>query len=61
MKILVLGRGYVGTFVAKHLATCYDVMLVSKTEVDYTNRVILSKLIRKNTLYDLLVRFKPVN
>lgn len=38
IKILILGKGYVGTNAAKHLTRCYDVKIVSRSELDYTDR-----------------------
>lgn len=41
MKILILGRGYVGNALATCLNKCYDVTLLSKEEFDYTDRALL--------------------
>lgn len=38
MKILILGRGYVGQNIAKTMATCYDVTILSRADLDYTDR-----------------------
>lgn len=42
-RILILGRGYVANYISKHLAGAYKVCIVSKTELDYTNRHIFEK------------------
>lgn len=41
MKILILGKGYVGTALATMLKRCYDVTHVSRAELDYTDRSLL--------------------
>ena len=38
MKILILGKGYVGTALAECLSKCYNVTHISKSELDYTDR-----------------------
>lgn len=45
MKIIILGKGYVGTRLSECLSTCYDVTHVSRCEVDYTSRVELFSFI----------------
>jgi dTDP-4-dehydrorhamnose reductase len=41
MKVLILGKGYVGTALAKCLSSCYEVTHLSKSELDYTDRATL--------------------
>lgn len=43
MKIVVLGKGYVGTALTKCLMTCYDVCHLCKSDIDYTDRSVLFK------------------
>ena len=38
MKILILGKGYVGTALANCLSKCYSVTHVSRSDMDYTDR-----------------------
>lgn len=38
MRILVLGKGYVGTALASCLAQCYEVTHISRADFDYTDR-----------------------
>ena len=33
MKILILGKGYIGTALYKQLSTCYDVDFISQKEI----------------------------
>ncbi|NDG52939.1 MAG: NAD-dependent epimerase/dehydratase family protein [Flavobacteriia bacterium] len=47
MKILILGKGYVGTALAKCLSKVYEVNLVTKRELDYTDRARLFLHIQK--------------
>lgn len=49
MKILILGKGYVGTALANCLNKCYDVTHVSKSELDYTDRSLLFTHLSKTT------------
>lgn len=41
MKVLILGKGYVGTALAKRLKQWYNVVAISKNEFDYTDRALL--------------------
>lgn len=38
MNVLILGKGYVGTALARCLSACYNVTCLSKDEYDYTSR-----------------------
>jgi dTDP-4-dehydrorhamnose reductase len=47
MRILVLGRGYVGTAMERKLSQAYDVTCISKSQVDYTDRSTLFMYLQK--------------
>ena len=47
MKILILGKGYIGTALYKQLSTCYDVDFISQKEINYTKRSILKEYIER--------------
>lgn len=47
MRVLILGNGYVGGALAKCLSTCYNVTLLSKKDLDYTDRAKLFVYINK--------------
>ena len=55
MKILILGKGYVGTAIYKQLSTCYDVKIISQKELNYTKRSILKEYIKTQTEHVSLV------
>lgn len=38
MRVLVLGKGYVGINIANKMSTCYDVTILSRSDLDYTDR-----------------------
>lgn len=42
-KVLILGYGYTGTYLYKRLKQDYDVEIVSKASLDYTNQDVLDK------------------
>ncbi len=50
MKILITGRGYIGSSLGKCLGTCYETIVISKHEIDYTNRDILKRYIKRNDI-----------
>lgn len=50
VKILVTGRGYIGSSLGKCLSTCYETIVISRHEVDYTKRDILKRYIKKNDI-----------
>jgi len=50
MKILILGKGYVGTALAKNLSTCYEIVHVSRSELDYTDRGTLFRYLTGNDI-----------
>lgn len=52
MKILILGKGYVGTALAKRLSTCYEVTHVSRQDLDYTDRSQLFKYLTSDGTRD---------
>ena len=48
MKILILGKGYIGTSLSNCLNSCYEVIHINKQELDYTNRQNLCKFIKES-------------
>lgn len=48
MKVLILGEGYIGRNLLKSLSTCYDVSIMSKADLDYTNRAVLFQHMSKS-------------
>ena len=52
MKILILGKGYVGTALTKRLSTCYEVTHVSRQDLDYTDRSQLFKYLTSDEARD---------
>lgn len=47
MKILILGKGYIGSSILTTLSKCFDVHIVSRADLDYTDRAVLfQELIR---------------
>lgn len=46
MKVVILGKGYVGTSLYRCLHRCYDVVHLSRRELDYTNRHLLKNYIK---------------
>lgn len=56
MRILILGRGYVGTHLANKLNSLYDVSIVSKSDMDYTNRATLYMFLNKQKVpFDFVI------
>lgn len=50
MNILLLGSGFIGSFLFKHLSSCgHSVVLKSKTDVDYTSRKVLRDYLKKSS------------
>lgn len=49
MKILVLGKGYVGTAFCRCMSRMYDVTCLSKSELDYTDRAKLFMYLTKQS------------
>jgi len=47
MRILILGKGYVGTTMSRKLGSAYDVTILSKSDLDYTNRAKLFMYLTK--------------
>jgi len=50
MKILILGKGYIGTALSNCLNSCYEIVHVNKQELDYTNRQCLYNYITKTDI-----------
>jgi len=50
MRILILGKGYIGTSLSNCLNSCYEVVHVNKQELDYTNRQNLRKFIKQHNI-----------
>lgn len=46
MKVVILGKGYVGMSLYRCLHKCYDVIHLSRRELDYTNRHVLKNYIK---------------
>lgn len=49
-NILILGRGYVGKYLADALSKTYNVILVSRDDINYHNPTILSRSIYNNNI-----------
>jgi len=46
MRVIILGKGYVGMSLYKCLYRCFDVIHLSRQELDYTNRHVLKNYIK---------------
>ena len=48
MRVLILGKGYVGKNIANQMKSCYDVTILARSDLDYTDRSVLFQHIAKN-------------
>ena len=56
MRVLILGKGYIGTALKQSLSKCYDIQFVSQCELDYTDRTILKKYLKsQKERYSLVI------